>query len=252
MFGTNSGNNNNDVNVNTKIRTFFGEISCLQMTYWNDKISIKINPLQSVNADGIRQYDFNRRANTALSGDKCIALREKIVEKILPEMEKVKKGNSLEKPVNVGVSVGTNGSGIFIEYKNNDKGKPSAFLTVFTSVGQDNKANPEGTFSYKFEQIPVIENYNSDTGEGSISYIESEFLFFFDKIKNIADVSGSSAHSNNLENAYKSNRKQGSSYSNYNNPSNNSFGNNNQGFGNSNTNNNTAQLETYNMDDLPF
>lgn len=205
MFGNTGNNNRNEVSVNTRIRTFYSDISCLQLSYWNENMSIKINPLQSVTAEGIRQYDFNRRANTALTSDKAIALQTEIEKKLLPEIEKVKQTGKLEAPVNVGLPVGNKGSAIFFEYKNDEKEEPSVYLTIYTNIGQDNVAPKDGVYSYKFNKVKLIDNYDPENGTGTDSYVESEFLFVYNKLKTIADVFGNAAHSVNSEKAYHGN-----------------------------------------------
>ena len=201
MFGNTGNNNSNERNVNTKIKTFYGELSALQLTYWNENISIKINPLTGVNAEGIRQYDYNRRITTALTSDKCIAIAKGIEEKILPM---IKEGTVPEKPVSVGVSVGTKGSAVCLEYKKDDKGIPSTYLTLYTNIGADGKASSENIFPYKFCKTTLTEDYDSETGSSTSRAIESEFLFVYEKIKNISDAVATAAHSVNVSNAYKS------------------------------------------------
>ena len=203
MFGNTGNNNNNDRSINTRIRTFYGETACMQLAYWNENMSIKINPLASVNAEGLRQYDYNRRANTALTSDKCLAIKMTIDEKILPAIEAVKSTGTLTEPLNVGVQVGTKGSAIFVEYKNDDKNIPCVFLTIYTNIGADNKAPKECTYSYKFNKVAVVDNYDPDTGSGKEGVVEAEFMFFYEKIKSIADICGTAAHSVNTDTAYK-------------------------------------------------
>lgn len=202
MFGGLGGsqnNNNGSLNVNTKIRTMYGDTACMQLSYWNENISIRINPLSSVTDAGIRQYDYNRRGSTALTPDKCLALANEIKDKILPEIEKVKTSKKLEKPVSVGLTVGTKGSSFFVEYKDDDKGIPSLYVTLYTNVGPDNKAPKEGTYTYKFAKTTVVENYDPETGTGTESTTEAEFTYFYEKLKGMPAVQGSAAHSSNMD-----------------------------------------------------
>lgn len=200
MFGQVPNNNSNEKNVNTKIRTMYGDLSCLQLSYWNDSISLKINPLSGVSPEGIRQYDYTRRVSTALKQDKCIALANKITEKILPL---VKSGEKIEKPVNVGVQVGNKNTAIFVEYKNDDKEVPSLYLTMYTNIGPDGKAPKDSIYSYKFSKTVITEDYDCETGTGKDIAVESEFMFFFNKLSSISDVYGTAAHSINSENTNK-------------------------------------------------
>ena len=209
MFGGNNYNNkNNSTDITTRIRTFYSDLSALVVNYWNDRISIKLHPVQSINSDGVRQYDYTKKISTALMQDKCIALTKKVDELLFPAMEKVKAGEKLEKPVNTGVIVGSKNSGVFIEYKNDDKDIPSFFLTIYTNIGQDKKAPKDGVYSYKFSKVDIIENYDPDNGTGKDDYVEAEFMFFYEKLKNISGVISDAAHSidyKNSTNNYNSN-----------------------------------------------
>lgn len=201
MFGNVGNNNSNEKNVNTKILSFFGELSCIQLSYWNEKLSIKINPLQGVSPEGLRQYDYTRRITTAITQEKCAALAEKIKEKLMPA---ISNGEVPEKIVNVGVQVNDKGSAVFIEYKKDEKGVPHVYLTLYTNIGQDGKANKDNTFCYKFAKTTVTENYDPDTGEGVEVSVDAEFLFFYEKLASMADICGTAAHSINSDNTAKS------------------------------------------------
>lgn len=256
MFGGFGGNqnNNNTPNITTRIRTMYGDTACMQLSYWNENFSIRINPMIGLNEQGIRQYDYNRRGSTALTPDKCVALATKIKELILPEIEKVKTTNKLEKPVNTGVSVGNKGSSFFVEYKIDDKGVPSLYATLYTNIGQDNVAPKDGVYSYKFTKTITVDNYDPESGTGTESINESEFMFFYEKLKGTIDITGTTTHASTLDNVLKRSR-------------NNAQGTPQGGggfipsapqpsgppsFGQPPQNNYTAPMSTFNSEDLPF
>ena len=201
MFGY---NNTNTKNVTTRIRTYYSDISSLQLSHWNENISIRINPLKEITPEGIRTYDYTRKASTALTADKSLALSKEIEEKILPKIKEYKETGIFNGPVNAGVSVGNKGSAIFISYEKDDKDIPYVFITIYMNIDPEKNIAPaDSKFSYKFAKVTVIENYNPETGEGTEVQIDGEFLFFYEKIKNIVDTFGSIPHSINNENAYK-------------------------------------------------
>ena len=206
-------NNSNQQNVTTKIRTFYGNISCLQLSYWNENISIKINPLKMVSPEGIREYDYDAKAISAITGDKATALAELATKEILPVMEKVKSGEitSLENSINIGVSVGTKGGHIYLIYKNDENGIPYAYLTLYTTSTPDGKPDENNSYSYKFEKIQVTVT-NGENSKTEIS--ESEFLFVLNKFANLNNICGDVAHAENVNNAFQSNK---SNYSRQNN-----------------------------------
>ena len=211
MFGNQSGSwnqNNNQardaINVNTKVRTFYSDISCLQLTYWNENLSIRISPVNGVGTDGVRQYNYNMRAATAITVDKAIALKKKIDEVIMPALDEVKKTNTLANPVNVGMSVGNKGSALFIELRNNAEGVPTVSLVLYTNIdAESNKAPADGVYSYPFAKTTMITGYDAETGAATTDTVESEFEFFVSKLDVMSKISTNVAHSVNLENAYK-------------------------------------------------
>lgn len=213
--GNTQNNNSNDRSINTRIKSFFGETASLQLAYWNDNISIKINPLVQVKEDGSRQYDYNRRISTALTPEKCLALKKAIEKTIMPAIKNVAEGGKLEKALNVGVQVGQKGTALYIEYKDDDKGVPTVYMTLFMNMADDKKAVVGNVFTYKFNKTVVNEDYNAETGESKESIIEAEFEFVVDKISKISDVSGTIPHAINSDNAYKtssSGKSSGGSY----------------------------------------
>lgn len=245
MWNRNNSANNNissdAKNVNTKIKTFYSDISCMQLAYWNDKISIKINPLLSINADGLRQYDYNRRATTALVSEKCIALAEKIKENILPKIKEVSEKKTLDAAVNVGVQTGKNDGAVFFEYKNDEAGVPSVYLTVYTTIGQDGKAPKDGVYSYKFSKVNTMENYDSESGTGSDNVVEAEFMFVYNKLKNISDLFATATHSAAMDSSFVST----------------TGGNSGAGYNNGNTQSSTnppyqASMQNNTMEDFPW
>ena len=98
MFG-NTGNfgYNNNINqfqekmITSPIKMFFGETTCLRLRYWNDNISIQIHPLMMISEEGIKKYDMNKKGATALTSDKCFALKAGIDRTILPKIKEVKE-----------------------------------------------------------------------------------------------------------------------------------------------------------------
>ena len=222
MFSNNYGSNNNSNNtrnVTTKIKTFYGDTASLQLSYWNENLSIKINPLINVDASGLRQYDYNRRVSTAFTPEKAEAMCKKIKKKIISKIEEVEDGGTLDEVINVGVSVGTKSSAVFVKYAKDENDIPSVYLVVYTNIGEDGKAPKEGIYTYKFNKTEIMDSYDPETGEGNKVIVESEFMFFFKKLDTLSDMVATTAHSITLDNDYKN------SYNN----NNNSYGNNNHG-----------------------
>lgn len=244
MFGNVGNNNMNTKSINTKIRTMYSDLSCLQLSYWNENVSIKINPLKDKTPDGLRTYDYNRRANTALTVDKCLTLTKNIEERIFPEIEKVRSGGILEKRISTGVMVGSHGSAIFIEYNYDENNIPSVYFTVYTNIDPTTfKAPAEGVFRYKFSKVTSLDSYNPETGEKIESIIEAEFLFLYNVLKNVAMTFGLTAHSINVDNDYRASIA---------NRTNNRTGNFNSQGSYQNTSNYSAPVSEFNDNTFPF
>lgn len=237
MFGQ---NNNNDRSINTRIKTFFSNLSCMQMSYWNDNLSLRISPCSGTNPDGIRQYNYNQKISTAISGEKCLALYNKIKETIIPALDVYKKDKTFEKPINVGVQVNNKGSAVFIELKKDEKDIPYVFLTMYTNIGQDNKAPKEGVYSYRFNKTIIVTDYDPENGTGTDEYIDAEFAFFCEKLKTMPDINGTAAHSVNTNAAYKTQS-----------PSSGGFQNSQQQQ-NTSQNNYSAPVSSFDSEDFPF
>lgn len=189
-------NNNNRRSVSTNIKTLYGDTASMSLSYWNDMISIKLNPCTGTNADGVRQYDRNRSFSTALSVQKSKALVDLIEENILPLIKSVSEGNKLEHPVNVAVQCGVKKAMVIIQYSNDDRGKPFVCLYGYTSSNDDGTCEQQNMYAYKFGKTNVIKNYNPNTGEGDVVQVESEFEFFYNVLKNQASAFGAASHSN--------------------------------------------------------
>lgn len=196
-YGGNTNNNYNQKSVNTRIRTFYGDLSALQLSYWNENISVKINPIIPGGTDGIRQYDFNRKIMTAITTDKAIGLYKKIKKDIIPVLEAIENGEqkTLEKPINKGIAIGQS-TLLFVQYKMINE-IPTLELALFTNV-VDGKTAPENVFRYRFNKVEVATSLDEETMEMETAKVEGEFLFFYEKLKNIATVVADSAHSINL------------------------------------------------------
>lgn len=205
-FNTPRNNGGYQNNVTTRIRTFFGDNACLQLSYWNENISIKLNPLKSVSPEGIREYDYDAKIITAIASDKATALADAANKYIVPVMNDVRSGkiSSIESPVKIGFPVGNKGNHVYFIYQNDDKGVPSAYLAVYTITTENGEPDTNSGLAYKFEKTPII----IETAEGKVTeYRESEFLFVVEKLEGLVSMNGDGAHTARFANSsyYKTN-----------------------------------------------
>lgn len=194
--------NTNRKNVSTNIKTFYGDTASMGMTYWNDMISIRLNPCSGTNEDGIRQYDRNRSFSTAITAQKALGLTQLIDEHIVSVIKKVEAGEDLEKPVNVAMKMGNKNAIIVIQYAKDDKGVPTLYFIGYVSANQDNTCDPSNRYIYKFNKTKVVLDYDPNTGNGTVKATEAEFMFFYNALKNINDIFGVSTQSNAFFNSW--------------------------------------------------
>lgn len=237
MFG-NTNNNSNEVSVNTRIVTWYSDLSCLQIGCWNDKLSIKLNPIINIDEEGVRKYDFEKRISTAISQEKATILVDSLKKDVIPVIESISKGGRLENKIGAGFGVGKN-SALFIEYDNDEKGTPSLYLVIYRDIRSD-KTSDE-VYRYKFNKTELVKNYNHKTGTGEELMSESEFFIFYRLLENLSDILGLSYHGSEYQNEYSSRKNKNNNYK-----------------GNSNSNQNynqqySAPTTNYDEDDeLPF
>lgn len=204
-FSGNTYNNNSrfsSVSATTRLKTFYGTLSQLTLSYWNDKLSIKMNPVSGRTAEGLLQYDFNKKFNSAISVDKATALAKQIKEVIIPEMNKYKEKGEFDKPVSVSVTTSASVK-IGVEYKM-DGDKPYAFLIGYSGVNEQGVAPADGIYTYRFEKIEIEKNYDAATGTSEKVLEDSEFDFFYEKLSSLSSVIGNASHSITYDKALQS------------------------------------------------
>lgn len=234
MFFGQNNNSDNVVSTNTTITTMYSDLSSLVIGAWNDKINLKFSPSIGKDANGLNQYDREKRANTALTQSNSVALLEKYKKEILP---KVQAKEDIGTGINVAVSMGRSNAKniLMIEYKPDENGENRFYLTFAQNVSDDGKVSDENKISYKFNQTETMTNYDPSTGAGDLSKEESEFENFIHILEHHTDilpmVAHSIRHSNEIGKRY-ANRSNNNSSS---------------GFGN--------QMDSFNMgmpEELPF
>ena len=186
MFN-NTGNNSSAPSVNTRFKTFYGELSCLYVGGWNDNLSLKINPIENVDENGRRNYDFKKKISTALVQEKISALLDEIDKNIIPAIEEKK-----EEFTSAGYQVGKDASAAFIEWDKDDNNVWSVYITIYKNIQQDNTSDT--AFKYKFNKTAVIENYDAEKGTGDEKQVEGEFLTFVSILRSAVEMLGIAQH----------------------------------------------------------
>ena len=242
MFGNVPNNNSNRQSVNTRSVVLYGELSCLTITWWDDKMSLKINPLLNVDSEGKRNYDTEKRVTTALTQVNAATLHSLAKTELLPvicDCLDNKKNLSELKSVMFPVGVSKKNA-VGIELRPSDKNYLDTYLVLYNNIKDDNTCNEK--YEYKFNQISIVKDYDAEKGTGKEDKYEGEFLLFVNLLETVIIAISPVAHEIKCDNA---NSKR------YNN------GNNGGGYNNNyNNNNNYNQpAPTSNIDDeddLPF
>jgi len=194
MFINNSQNNSkNVVNVNTKGTQFRNkdgfDPSSLTFGFWNDFVSIKMNPALDKNKQTeSKVFDYETTVSTALTVEKLTILINDFVEILLPAL----KENKIK---SIGVPVGAN-SLFVIATGNKIIGSNRPYAAIYKNLNEETK-KPEMSICYEFNRSYRIDDYNEEEGTFEItSNLHSELLTFMKLLKSGRDcLSNGVAHS---------------------------------------------------------
>lgn len=192
MFGRNSNQSNNGVSVNTTFKTLYSDISSLNFGGWNGTISVRIAMSTGSDANGVRQYDQNRRGITSLYPEKAICLYKGYMKNVKPHVDAGETGMF---STAISLGYGDKKNVLALEYKQDTDGKMKHFLTLYQMIDANNAANPQNTFSYKFNQNSYVTDYEPNTGKfNSEEFCESELELFLDVLRDAKDILPITAH----------------------------------------------------------
>ena len=249
MWGNNAtrlNNQNNGLNVNTRIRNFSSDVSSLATAFWNQSFSLTISPAIGADGNGIMQYDQNRQGKTALTLEACEALVEKFKEIIQPVYEAVVlRGETCPESLSATIETGRepkrNIIGFEMTAPTDGTDTPDLYFVYYGMVDNNNIASPASTFKHKFAKRVIGVDYNPNTGiSKKETYSNADFNLFLNMISKTELLLPFSEHSKkyNAERSktFQSSNGNGNSYS---------GGNNNYSNGNSNGATNFASSPSY-------
>lgn len=199
MFNNNS--NKQEINVNTGVETFWSSLSSLSVGCYNDKISLRWLPSAGKDERGYTRYNSDARVSTCLSHVKISALLKQYDKVLKPFVEEGKDpgdGQSVMVPIN---SKNGGMSGLFIEYKNDENGRPSVYLTFarnLTEVG----AEPANIIRYKFNELSMMENMKPEAGGGKQIEVLAEFDYFVSILRAQILMTGLNSHAQRYSDAF--------------------------------------------------
>ena len=195
MFMGRQFNNNNGVNVNTKLYTSYSDACMVTIGGWNMNLSVKFHPFKGVNADGVRQYaqDNSEVISTSLTVDNTTALLKGIKEEINPAIEG-KKAASVSVPMGAGdnrkmLTVSTDGEKVL--------------LSIAIHVDENGIASAENVLTHQFNTKDYMKGYDPSNGNGDIVTVNADYINFVKKLESIYDIAPVIPHAINYNNAVK-------------------------------------------------
>lgn len=194
MKYTSANNNKEQVNVNTRFMQFMNSEastpSTMQLSYWNDMLSIKINPaLPPEKRTQNSFYNYEEGITTALTAEKVLTLVSEIKREIIPAI-KLGENKVIGIPIAGGTSLLTVSTGL------KRFGVIRPFVTIFKNLNPETK-RPEQQLSYEFINGLVVNDYDPETGSFTTDPVHSDLLLFVTCLENsIIGLTSSVTHSN--------------------------------------------------------
>lgn len=237
MFGYNNNNgsnmNRNEINVNSRLKTFMSDDMMGKLGMWNDKLSIRLYRCTGVDGNGLRSYDKNTTAITAMNIDACASLLSLIDNKLIPEM------NSSLEPVEYGVDVSNGLSYIGVRaVPNPEDNTPDMHLIVVTNINESGAAQEATQHDLKFTKRRGKKGYNPTTGSYDVEIVNGDFDNFVNILREVCTPYNIGDHMNKFYESFSRNDH-------YNPSNNNMYGGNNAG--------NTGFMQVNGIgDEMPF
>jgi len=195
LFGTKQNNDNNGDNrksVNTRIYQFKNkdgfEPSALQVTGWDEMLSLRINPaLEPSKQTKDQVFDYERFVATSLNMEKAMLLLYKINNDIIPAIEKNEEKN-------VGISVGGD-SLVTVGTGKKITGSIRPYIAIHKGLNPETK-KAEQSIYYEFKSSMTIDDYDEKTGEYTVHEgYDAEFKLFIELLKSFIFTSNFAGHS---------------------------------------------------------
>ena len=194
MFNNNNNQSNgNEISVNTGIETFWGELSSLNVGCYNDKISLRWLPAIGKDDRGHTRYNSEGRVSTCISHVKVSALLSQYDKKLKEMVESGEEPPANGASVMVPINAKSGPAGLFIEYKKDENGKASVYLTMAKQLTEAG-ADPANIIRYKFNDLVVMSDMNPEQGGGEQEEIMAEFDYFVNILRAQILMTGINSH----------------------------------------------------------
>lgn len=202
MFGKNYSNNGSqDINVNTRIETWFSETGMISIGCWNNKLSLRFTPAAGKNEDGVTTYSKDKKASTALDLKNCEALLYGLRTKINPFLEDPNVEVGTHSKISVSMGALQKRNILTIDAEKLEKGY-SVKIILHQGITDGNIGNPDTTYIYTLSNKECAINYDDVTGEIEDEIlVPTEYYVFYNIVNNYISMLSLSYHGQRLSQA---------------------------------------------------
>lgn len=193
-MATYPNNYNQRPSITTNSIALFDEAGVmLKCGFLDGNISISFGSVKE--EGGKRTYPNELRDNLLLSSERSSALFDIIQYKVLPAIE---SGTTY----NGGVFTSNKKDNILEIQVITENNKSEIFLVFHRNIDENRK--PSKSISFKFGKTPIIENYNTESGEFVLDEIDTHFFLFIKLLEGflLCGVNNVTAHSYRNANRY--------------------------------------------------
>ena len=174
--------------------------STLQLSYWNDMISLRITPaLDPSKQTETKVFDYEKTVVTAINLEKAMLIVKAIKDSIFP---------AIEAGENKDIAFSINGDSL-LAFGTGKRltGEIRPFIAIHKSLNPDTK-KPEMSIFYEFKRNQFIDDYNEATGSYSlVNNVHAELNVFYKcVIASIFALTNANTHSQRHVNKFANDR----------------------------------------------
>lgn len=162
-------------NTNTRCDNFYSDNGRLEVSLWNNYVSLRIAPSTGVDARGLRTYesDNNRIMSTCIKFENIESIIEAVENELIPAAKDGK--DKTISFMTAGYREGSKKKLITIGYSAEID---TYYLSVAANLDEDGKGTPEQTIRFDFERKEIFVDYDLTTGDSLTTPVQSDFNRF--------------------------------------------------------------------------
>lgn len=187
---------NNQLSMTTNSLSIFDENGLLfKIGYLDETVSIGMWEPMTDPATGKRSYPKEMRNSLLLTPERVAALLELINTTVINNVE-------AKTPYNGGVFTSNKKDSIFEILVDKMGEDVDIYLLFHKNINQERV--PDKTVAFKFKKVPIIQKYNSKTGEFELYDTHGEFYMFVKVLEGflLVNANGNAGHSMRNHNKY--------------------------------------------------